>query len=174
MKKLIWNILIVLILFILQIGASVFFGRGWVLNLLIPFTIIAIWLNSHQAIKYQLLPAAILIDTLQTSKLPIMTITLLGVWLTVAIVENQWLTNRSIASLFGLALIGGVIRFALTGGLIGLAYLLNFSNTKPGSTWSSSQISFLFLIEIGITFFGGLIANWLVKNIIQKSLYAKT
>jgi hypothetical protein len=152
-------------------GFSNIFSIGWVLNLLGTFLIIAVWTNNHSIIKNQIIPSAILVDLMQSSRFPILTVTLLGIWLVVSIVENQWFTNHSGASLFGLALIGEAVRIFFTWSLIGLAYLLNFSNTRPNSTWFTKQIITIALIEIILVFFGGIFARWFSKKVIQKFSY---
>ncbi|RJO59270.1 hypothetical protein C4546_02725 [Candidatus Parcubacteria bacterium] len=171
MKNLLKHLVWVILFLVLQIGTTALFSEGWPANILSVLAIIFVWQNAFDKIKYEVLPSAILVDLIQSSRLPLLTFTVLGVWFTTALIQKKWLTNHSSASLLGLAFLGGLIRIFLTWIIISFGFLFSFSNIRLNFTWSTSQILWLLVVELGLAFFLGISLVWLKKFMRKKLFY---
>ena len=95
----------ILLAFALHIGCTALVHVGWPPQPLVIVTVLAVWLERSPALGRTVLPAALLVDVLQPTRVPLVTFAVLVAWFVAALVQRQWLTNRSLASLFGLGVL---------------------------------------------------------------------
>ncbi len=124
---------------------------GVPLHALSILTIICVWLGSPRSITYRILPAALLIDIIEPRQLPMAILTVLSVWAVAALIQKRWLTNHSIASLAGIAILGIVVRLTVTWVCIALGAAFGASAISVSATWSWPENLLRLFLESAIT-----------------------
>lgn len=126
----------ILLAFFGHLALSNVMTTGVPLHALSILTIICVWLGSSRAIMYRILPAALLVDIVEPSQLPMTIFTVLSVWAVAALIQKRWLTNHSIASLVGIAVLAVIIRLAVTWVCIAANATFGSSTIFVSATWS--------------------------------------
>ncbi len=141
-----------------HIGLSSLTVSGIPLSLLTTLTIVCVWLNVPRTIAYRILPAALLVDMLQPTDVPVTVITIFAAWLVAGLIQKHWFTNHSIASLGGIAFLATVARLVATWGALALASAIGSSSVAVAASWSWRENLLRLAVETCITI--GLGAGW--------------
>lgn len=152
-------------------GLSSLTTSGVPLHLLSILTIVCVWFNATSSIRYRLLPAALLVDILQPSRFPVSVATVLAVWLVASLVQKHWLTNHSVASLAGIALLATIVRLLTTWAAIATATGIDVSNMSVTTAWSWKENLLRIVIETCITLGLGIVWRGLHRAFKRSFIY---
>lgn len=162
----------VLLAFALHIGSTAFVHVGWIPQPLVLLTVLAIWLDRPSGISRALLPAGLLVDIIQPVHFPFTTSAILAAWIASAAIQRQWLTNHSLASLFGLAVFGVTVGAATTGVLLWFTASTGMSATPIHDTWSLGGLLKRLGIEVVLTLIAGYLSRTSLQFLRTRFLYA--
>ena len=123
-------------------------------------------------IRQVILPAAFLVDLMQPTHIPLVTIAILVAWFIAALVQRQWLTNHSLASLLGLSVLGIFSAAGITAFSLWFATSLGASATPFKDAWFTSGLLQNLGLEIVIAIFMGLLLRLLARFFQSRFLYA--
>ncbi len=162
----------ILLAFALHIGCTALVHVGWPPQPLVIVTVLAVWLERSPALGRTVLPAALLVDVLQPTRVPLVTFAVLVAWFVAALVQRQWLTNRSLASLFGLGVLSLLAAGVVTAACLWAAASIGVSATPFLSAWSTRGTLQTFAIEAGVVVLLGVSIRIAARFFQQRFLYA--
>jgi hypothetical protein len=165
-------IFLTLLMFALHVGCTALVHVGWPPQPLLILVVLAVWLERGSAISRTALPAALLVDLIQPTPVPVVTSAALVTWLVATLVQRQWLTNHSLASLFGLSLLSTLAALLVTGACLWLGSSLNASTTPLRDAWSTAGVIQQLGLEVILTVLLGLLARGSVRFLHSRFLYA--
>ena len=145
------SIVYVLLAFAVHLGCTALVHVGWPPQPLVLLAVLFVWLERVPAIGRTLLPAALLVDIMQPTHIPIVTLTMLTAWFVAALVQRQWLTNHSLASLFGLLVVSTVLAASVTVVCLWVATSFGTGATAFRDTWYVRGILQTLSVEISVT-----------------------
>jgi hypothetical protein len=157
--KVIWRLVAITILLAIHFGLSSLVHNGWPFSILVICIILFVWRNMQDSVVTIMLPTALIIDFISPSRFPVLTIASLGTWFVISLIQNRWLTNHSIASLIGMAVVGIILYKTLFAFLIILGNLLNLSPDSISLVWKTRSILIIGLIEYVVLILLGLLLN---------------
>lgn len=166
------SIAAILLAFALHVGCTALVHVGWPPQPLVLLAILAIWLDRSSTISRTLVPAALLVDILQPVHFPFTTSAILVAWLVGAAVQRQWLTNHSLASLFGLAVLGVIAAATTTGAFLWIASSTGLSATPVRDAWTLLGLLQRLGIEVTLTLIFGYLSRSSVQFLRTRFLYA--
>lgn len=165
-------IFLILLAFALHIGLTALTQVGWPLQPLVVLSVLAVWLDRTTIISRVFLPAAFLVDILQPTHVPLVTLAVLSAWFVAAMVQHRWLTNHSLASLFGLSVLGIAAATLTTAVGLWIAASLGASATPLSAAWSTSGVFKQLAIAVVVTFGIGLLLRNTARFFRSRFLYA--
>lgn len=163
---------LVLLAFALHLGCTALVNVGWPPQPLILLAVLAIWLDRSATISRTLLPAALLVDLIQPVNFPLTTGAVLIAWFVSATIQRQWLTNHSLASLFGLAVLSVTAAGTATGAFLWLAASTGLSATPVRDAWSLVGLMQRLGLEVVATLAIGYVLRSSVRFLRMRFLYA--
>lgn len=166
------TIFFILLAFALHFACTALVHVGWPPQPLVLLAVLAVWLERSPAISRIILPAALLVDILQPAHIPLTTIAVLVAWFVASLVQRQWLTNHSLASLLGLAFLGFTGAAGITGLFLWAAASLGLSATPVSTAWSAKGLLLHLGIEVFLTVVIGLFLRSSVRFVRTRFLYA--
>lgn len=166
------SIILVLLAFAVHFGSMALVHVGWPPQPLVLLAVLAVWLERSPAIGRTILPAAFLVDLLQPTHVPIVTVGVLVAWFVAALVQRQWLTNHSLASLLGLSVLSVVAAAIATATGLWIAASLGTSATPVSEAWSAQGLLQRLGIEITLTFLLGVALRSSARFFRSHFLYA--
>lgn len=165
------HIILALLAFAAHAGVSSATTTGVPIHVLAILTVVSVWVQSPRSIVYRLLPAALCVDILQPTRVPITLCTVLVVWLVAALVQKHWLTNHSVASLAGIALAAITARVLTTWVGIGVSVAFGTSNIPFLASWTWSDNILRLVIECCITIALGVLWRFFQRSMRRTFLY---
>ncbi len=171
MTKYFLRVIAIVFCFALQTGLSALTPYAWTPAFLAVLTVVAIWRDRQDLLSSVILPSALLVDLVHPVQFPLVSLTVLCVWGVSWLVQRSWLTNRSTASLMGLALVAALTRVGSTAGGLALANLFGFTTTSVRSGWQTGSNSILLGVEICSILCIGILWQWISRHTHQRFFY---
>ena len=165
-------VLLALFGIVAHVACAAFVTHGWAPQPLAVLTILAVWLPATWFIGASLIPAALILDLLSANHIPIITIVVLVSYGVSSLVQHRWLTNRSLASLAGIAFASLVaVNLVTTCLLIVMRPFFQesasvFSEWHWGSAIITVAVEWIFSVSIG------LLSIILLRQLRKNFLYA--
>ena len=166
------NTILAVLAFAAHVGLASATTTGVPIHVLAVLTIVCIWLQDTQSIGNRLLPAALLEDLIQPTRVPVTVLTVLAVWFVATMIQKHWLTNHSIASLVGLALIAALVRMGVTWLGIALSAAVGTSSIPVAASWNWYDNTLRFFIETSLVVGLGTLWRGLQRMLRRSFLYA--
>lgn len=166
-----FHLFFTLLAFFGHLALSNVMTTGLPLHALSILTVICVWLGSPRVITYRVLPAALLVDIVEPSQIPMTIITVLSVWAVAALIQKRWLTNHSIASLAGIAFLAIAVRLITTWTCIALGTVFGTSSLLVAATWSWPENLLRLLLESAITIALGVGWRGLQRSLRRSFIY---
>lgn len=166
------TIIFILLAFAVHLGSTALVQVGWPPQPLVIVVVLAVWLERSPYISRIVLPAALLVDFLQPTQVPIVTLSVLGAWLVAALVQRHWLTNHSLASLFGLSILSSLAAVITTAASLWLSASVGSNATPVSAAWSAPGILQCGIIEIVLALLVGIALRGSARFFRSHFLYA--
>ncbi|MEK7518661.1 MAG: hypothetical protein AAB424_03470 [Patescibacteria group bacterium] len=166
------SILLILLAFALHLGCTALVQVGWPPQPLVLLTVLTVWLDRTSVITRTLVPTALLVDILQPTHVPLVTLAVLVTWFVAALVQRQWLTNHSLVSLLGLTILSVTAVTIVTSASLWIGASLGGNATSLRAVWSSSDVLQRMGIEVAITLIMGILLRSSVRFFRSRFLYA--
>lgn len=164
--------LFIILAFALHVGSTALTHVGWPAQPLVLLAVLFVWQQRVPAIRRVLLPAALLVDAMQPTHVPLVTLTTLTAWSIASLVQRRWLTNHSIASLFGLLVLSTVLAAGVTALCQWAAASFGPSATAFRDTWYPGGILQTLSVEIGVSMLVGFSLRLSSQFFRRRFLYA--
>jgi hypothetical protein len=164
--------LYILLAFALHLGCTALVHVGWPPQPLVLLAVLMVWLERVPAIGRVLVPAALLVDIMQPTHVPLVTLGVLIAWIAAALVQRQWLTNHSLASLFGLVVLSAALATGVTALSLWVATNIGTSGIAFRDTWFARGVLQRVSIEIGVTMLAGISLRISARFFRRRFLYA--
>jgi hypothetical protein len=131
-----------------------------------------VWLDRVPSVGRILLPAAFLVDLLQPTHIPLSTLAVLSAWFVTTLVQRQWLTNHSLASLLGLSVLGILAAAGVSATTIWLASSFGVTATAFHDTWTARGLLLTLGTEVFTLMLLGLLVRISTRFFRSRFLYA--
>jgi hypothetical protein len=131
-----------------------------------------VWLERVPSVGRVLLPAAFLVDLIQPTRIPLTTLAVAVAWLVATLVQRQWLTNHSLASLFGLTVLGILAAIGVSAANIWISSTLGTSAVAFRDAWTARGILQTVGIEVLLLMSIGLLIRVTSRFVRSRFLYA--
>lgn len=155
------RLIAVILLLALHFGLSSLVHTGWAFSILVVCIVLFVWRDMRETTITVILPAALLIDIISSNRFPVLTVSSLGVWIIISMLQSKWLTNHSIASLMGMAFVGIVVHKVLFVICIIFANILSLSQNTLSQVWDTKSVLAVGVAEfLAIMLFGLLLKSW--------------
>lgn len=161
----------IVLCFSVQIGSAAFTPYAWTPAFLVILTVVAIWRDRQDVLSVVILPTALLVDFIHPVHFPLVSLSVLSVWGSTWLVQRSWLTNRSSASLMGLAVVGVATRVGVTVGGLALMNLFGFTTASVSTGWQTGNNSALLGIEFFSILLVGITWQWIVRLTHRRFFY---